>query len=269
MRERRLLISLFFLLIGCKHQLTSSEAKKALASAVPRERDEGAAVLKRMYAKDPLSLGDHGEAYWVERLKKIRGVTIDEAQRILGGIQTRGGEAGGMGATDHVGLDDFWATEIHRELQHNTITGYDPPRRSVVDVHVDPPSGYTGTWTTYFVNGAVHDSFELDRGISVRDREYHDNGQLRSDHLYVDGHREGTVIIHFADGSTEWEESYAKGKKVGVEKWFYRNGKPRQEDHWADDKREGRTTYFSDTGYPTLCIDYRAGVEVDRGCYGK
>jgi hypothetical protein len=257
------------MLIGCKHQLSASEARKALSSTEPRVRQEGATALQKMYAKDPMSLGDHGEQHWVEQLKKVRGVSNDEAYRILGNVQSRGSEGGGGGANDHIGLDDFWATDLYRELRNNTITGYEPPRRQVVQVYVERPARFTGTWVTYFVNGAVYDSFEVEGGIPRRDREYHDNGQLRSDHLYVDGRREGTVIVHFANGATEWEHTYAKGKLVGVEKWFYRTGTLRQEDHWADDKREGRTTYYSEDGYPTTCIDYRAGVEVERGCFGK
>lgn len=265
---RYALVALVFV-IGCKHQLDAHEGRKALESADPVQRQAGATALQKIYAKSPESLGDHGEKYWVSRLAGLRGASSAESQRILAGGRSMGSEGGGGGSTDNFRLDDFWSATLYREHQHDTITGYEPPRRNVVHIDVTRPPGFTGTWTTYFVNGAVFDACEFEGGVPRRDREYHDTGQLRREYLYVDGQRDGTVITRFADGTTEWEETFAKGKRVGVEKWFHRNGKLRQEDHWADDKRDGRTTFYNEDGSVMRCIDYRAGVEVGRGCYAN
>lgn len=253
-------------LAGCERRPDAREAKRALESTSALERERGAAALRKIYAKDPQALGDHGEQYWVERLAGLRGASSEETARILAGGRSMGSEGGGGGSTDHFRLDDFWSAELFRDDRRGTIWGYEPPRRNVVHVDVAPPPKLTGTWTTYFVNGAVYDARELEGGVPRRDREFHDNGALRREYLYVDGKLDGAFVTRFADGSTEWEESYAKGKKVGVERWFHRNGKLRQEEHWVDGVRDGRSTFYGDSGSVVQCIDYRAGAEVSRGC---
>ncbi len=262
---RRVLLSLVFL-FACKRAPSAVEARGMIASADAETRRVGGAALQKIYVKDPKALGDHGETYWALRVKGLPGASADETQRILDGAESAGGEGGGGGSTRHYRLDDFWTMDLYRDDRRGTTTGYEPPRRNVVHVDVARPPDFTGTWTTYFVNGAVHDAFEVERGIAKRDREYHDDGQLRREHVFVGGKLEGAVVTRFANGTPEWEESYAKGKLVGVQRWFYRSGLLRQEDHWADDRRDGRTTFYAEDGSVTQCIDYRAGVEVDRGC---
>lgn len=223
-------------------------------------------MLQAMYAKDPSSLGDHGEKHWVDALKRLPGASSSDAQGILAGCRAKGGEGGGGGSNLHYELDDFWAAQLYHDDRKDTFFGYEPPRRQVVHVYVQRPPSFTGTWTTYYVNGAVFDSCEYGAGIPRRCLEQHDNGARRHETLYVDGAPEGAVVTLFANGSTEREETYVKGKLVGVQKWFYASGKPRQVDHWANDQREGRATFFDESGSPTTCIDYHADVEVRRGC---
>ncbi|CAN5833436.1 hypothetical protein BH11MYX4_BH11MYX4_50690 [soil metagenome] len=47
-----------------------AKARQKLASTDRAERAAAAEVLKSAYAKEPASLGDHGESYWAERLKR-------------------------------------------------------------------------------------------------------------------------------------------------------------------------------------------------------
>lgn len=261
---RRLLVSLVSL-VACMP--SAPEARRMLASDEPAKRQAGAGALQKMYAKDPTSVGDHGEAYWAERIARVRGKSASEAIRILEGPLFMGGEAGGGGASENYQLDDFWMTTLARSTRgDDTIFDTTPPRRIVVHVDVSLPARFTGTWTTYFANGAVYESVELEGGLRRRDRVFHDNGMLRYEQVFVDGKIDGTVLSRDTRGAPEWERTYAKGKQVGLDKMFYPGGKLWQEAHYADGKLDGLLKDFSESGAVRYCAAYDAGVQADGGC---
>jgi hypothetical protein len=239
------------LLFSCKPDLAASRA--LLGSQNPAEREKGAEILRKAYAKDPVAFGDHGETYWADKLKKVPGTAEGPGGKSLGG------EGGGGGFTENYQLDDFWAATVWGNQKDHVYTGYDPPRRLVKSVAVAPPSAFTGEWKTFFVDGAVYEIADYENGRARRRREFHDNGQLRVERTIVDGQLEGTFVWRFADGTTEWEESYAKGKKVGVERRFWPGGKMREEMYWLGDKLEGRSAFFDKDGKRTQCSEYHAG----------
>jgi hypothetical protein len=246
---------------------SADEARSWLASTDPTKRRDGALALQKMYEKEPMSVGDHGEAYWADRVARIRGLTATEAFRILEHPKSMGSEAGGGGATEAYRLDDFWVVTLHRSTREDDrIFGTTPPRRVVVDVDVPAPNAFTGTWMTYFVNGAVYESIELERGVRRRVRVFHDNGKLRYERRYVEGKFDGTVLSRDANGVPEWEETYAMGKQVGNAKMYHPNGTLRQEAHYADGRLDGTMRNFSENGTVTFCAEYRAAVQVDGGC---
>lgn len=219
-----------------------------------------------MYAKAHASVGDHGEAYWADRIARVRDRSASEAMAILEHPRAMGSEAGGGGATETYRLDDFWMTTLARSTRTDMIFDTTPPRRVVTHVDVTPPEKFTGTWTTYFVNGAVYESTDLEGGVRRRDRYFHDSGKLRYEATYVDGELDGTIVSRDENGLPEWERTYAKGKQVGVDKIFYPGGKPMQEAHYRGGMLDGLMRNFSESGSVTYCAAYRAGVQVDAGC---
>ena len=243
------------------------EARKWLESPDPAKRPEGATILKKAYDKDPKSLGDHGEAYWAERVGRVRGLKGSEALRILEGPTYTGGEAGGGGASENYRLDDFWVVTLHRSTREDdTVFDTKPPRRRVVSVDLTPPSGFNGAWKTYFVNGAVYQSIELDHGVTRLFREYHDSGKLRYERRYVGGKLDGTTVSRDENGVPQWEDTYAAGKQVGVAKMYHPNGAVSQETHFANGELDGLLRNFSPSGTVVYCAAYRAGVQLDGGC---
>jgi antitoxin component YwqK of YwqJK toxin-antitoxin module len=57
------------------------------------------------------------------------------------------------------------------------------------------------------------------------EREYHPNGELRSEHTYVDGKRHGMVKYWFHSGELSYEYPYVDGKRHGMMKsWRHRDG---------------------------------------------
>ncbi len=242
---------------GCSR--SPEAARRALASSDPAERRKAATALQAMYARNPSSIGDHGEAYWAERLEKARGKKTAEAVAILDGAQLSGGEAGGGGESLGARLDDFWVATLGRSTRGDDIvfeTG--KPRRNVIHVDADRPAAFTGTWTTYYVHGAVYETMELRGGVFQRIRQFHEGGQLWSEIPYVDGKADGTVVTRSPNGTLEREETWSKGKQVS-ERSFFANGRVETETTYRDGHIE-RQRSFRDTGAMTSCEVFRSGV---------
>jgi antitoxin component YwqK of YwqJK toxin-antitoxin module len=255
--RRALLASFFVLVTGCKPN--PEDAKNALASPDPAVREKAATTLRAMYAKDPRSVGDHGEAYWTERLERARGKKTPEVVKILDGVTLRGGEGGGGGESVSARLDDFWMATLGRSTRgDDTVFAADKPRRFVQHVDAKMPSGFDGTWTTYYVNGAPYETFELRGGVPQRNREFHDNGRMRTEILYVDGKADGTFATRSADGKLEREHVYVKGKTV-AERSFYPSGKVEHETIFGEHAIE-RSKSFEEDGSVKDCSIYDAGV---------
>jgi hypothetical protein len=251
-------------LAGCRTDPAS--ARQKLGSPNPAERANAAAVLRAAYAKDPASLGDHGESYWAERLRSVPGQTDSEVSKILPGAKMLpGSEGGGGGRTVTFRLDDFWlATMGQSDRGDDLYFSAGPPRRFVLHVDVPPPPAFTGTWATYYVNGTVYRSAEMDQGRRIRVREQYDSGRVRVENVFVDEKLDGHIVTYFADGKPEWDQTYAKGELVGKELWFWPNGKVRHERHWKNGKEDGRTMIYGESGSLSSCIEHRDGVEVGR-----
>lgn len=261
---RPAIVTLVFV-IACRP--STEEARAMLASSDQGKRDRGAAELQKRYAEDPKSVGDHGDAYWAERIKRAVGRPSSEGLAALGSPQCRGGEAGGGGETRTCKLDDFWSVDIGVSTRGDqTLFHVSSPRRHVERFEVEPPPALTGTWTTYFAHGGVFQSFELERGMRRRTREHNENGTLRKEAVFVDGKLDGTLVSRDANGVPEWEDTYAKGEQVGVSKLFYPSGKLRQETPYTDGKIDGVLRNYAESGAVTSCSRYRAGTLVDDAC---
>jgi hypothetical protein len=261
-----LILVAFLSLAGCR--MDPAAARQKLASTDRAERAKAAEVLSSAYTKDPAALGDHGEEYWAERLKRVPGKNDAELSKILPGAKLLpGSEGGGGGRTVSFRLDTFWVAAMGQSDRGDALYfRADPPRRVVVHIDVQPPPAFTGTWTTYYVNGAVYESAELDRGHATRARLFHDNGQVREDNVYEDGRRDGHLVTYFADGKPEWDQTYARGELVGEERWYWQNGKLREERHWKNGIQDGRTKIYAEGGSLRHCIEYRDGVAVGQSC---
>jgi antitoxin component YwqK of YwqJK toxin-antitoxin module len=264
--EHALIVVGLLLLAGCA--TTPESAKKKLASSDPATRAKAADFLRNAYAKDPLALGDHGEQYWAERLKKLPNSDPNEESRLLPGAKLdQGGEGGGGGHSEHYRLDSFWYTTVWRsDRGDGRIYFADPPRRLVEHVEAEPPRDFSGVWNQYYVNGVLFDAVDYEHGKPKHELEYHDNGQVRVERTWNAGGIDGRVVRRFTDGGTEWDDTYASGKQVGVSLWYWDNGKVRQEGHFKDGKLDGTMKNFSESGNETSCIAYRAGEIVDAGC---
>ena len=80
-------------------------------------------------------------------------------------------------------------------------------------------------------------------------KEYHPNGQLKSQGEYKDGKRIGEWIFYYPNGQIEQKGKYdKKGRAQDVWKWYYEDGKLLREETYVDDLRDGLMTEYNDTG---------------------
>lgn len=253
----RLAPLLLLIVAGCRRDPEAE--RRALASPDPAERARAATALQAMYARDPTALGDHGEAAWTARLAKARGKTTAEAVAILGGAKLSGGEAGGGGESVGARLDDFWVTTLGRSTRGDDVvfeTG--TPRRAVLDVPAPRPAGFSGTWTTYYVHGAVREKLEVRAGVPARGRTFYETGQLWSEIVYVDGKANGTVITWSPTGAPEREATWSLGQQVS-ERTLYPSGKVEYSWTYAGGRLD-RQRRFLESGAMVSCQVFVRGV---------
>jgi len=75
--------------------------------------------------------------------------------------------------------------------------------------------------------------------------EYWPNGQVRWEHTYQDGVRNGISREYGEDGTLLAEENYEHGKKNGISRVYYGDGTLRMETHYQDGLKNGlETTYL-------------------------
>src|SRR5687768_10715014 len=126
-----------------------------------KTRAAAAAELRRIVAKYPsgtiyLQAKDGGEAGWQEKVKKVvPGMKKEEVLKLLPKFEVAPEGAEIADGDSHVvsyRLDYHWTVRIS---YRNTDKVIDPPvlARRAYRVHVAAPPGFTGTWTTWHVNG--------------------------------------------------------------------------------------------------------------------
>lgn len=259
MRRAALLFVVTFIIMlgGCKP--TPESLRKSLASSNPAERQKAATALQAMYAKDPLSVGDHGAQYWTERLEQARGEKTPEVVKILGGAKITGGEAGGGGENVTAHLDDFWVASLGRSTRgDDTVFSTEKPRRFVQHVDVAPPKDFTGTWLTYYVHGATYESIDMRGGTYQKKRELYEGGQVRTEWTYVDDKVDGIVVTRSPSGVIEREVTYSKGQSLS-ERELFPSGRVKHETTYKDGNLD-RSRSFTESGTVTSCQVFRNGI---------
>lgn len=192
-------------------------------------RASAAENLRKLLASDAgARTNNRGRLYWEERLNQVKpGMTHDEVKRLLPPADTTGAEmwSGGTGNRQWR-LDDYWTVVVHYyypEIVHEMRPSL---RRHAREVGVDLPENFTGTWTTYYVNGQKAHQMEYKNGkYDGTFTSFHDNGRKSVEQHYVDGTCSGTDCGWYVDGAPAYEGNYVNGKQDGM--WT----------HWSEDGR--------------------------------
>ena len=100
-------------------------------------------------------------------------------------------------------------------------------------------------------------------------KEYHENGQLRSETNYKDGKEEGLCNIYHENGQLMFEIYYENGKKEGLDRWYYRNGQLRSDGNCKDDEREGLWKWYNVDGKLRTETNYKDGERISEKCFDE
>jgi hypothetical protein len=132
----------------------------------------------------------------------------------------------GNAETDTCQLDDLWVIECTftpgisgTNLSHVEL------RERMRDVLVPLPTNFTGSWTTYHVNGQRHYKFSYKSGqLNGESRSFYPNGHILLINHFRDGKAQGEEICFFSSGRTNYIGHYEDDSRVGLWTWYGEDG---------------------------------------------
>lgn len=215
---------------------TSASAQDATVKALIEKlsntdsdvRATAAAELRKLLASDAgARANNHGRLYWNERLNQVKpGMTHDEVKHLLPPADNSIAETWSGTGNRHWRLDDYWTVTVHYyypDSVHEMRPSLDRRARAV---GAQPSANFTGTWTTYHVNGQKSHEVNYKNGkYDGAFTAYHDNGRKAVEQHYVNGTCSGADRGWYADGAPAYEGNYVDGKQNGT--WT----------HWSEDGR--------------------------------
>ena len=93
-------------------------------------------------------------------------------------------------------------------------------------------------------------------------KEYHPNGELKSQGEYVNGKRIGDWVFYHPNKKVEQKGKYdKKGRAQGSWKWYYDTGNLLREESYRNDLLDGTMTEYSDSGKVITKGDYIDGLK--------
>ena len=254
-----------------------------LAHVEPRVREAAASTLRLGPPHD-----DHGEAYWTDRVAKVhKGMTRAETETLLPRIGMEGGTAATGSTTEIWRVDAYWTVLVWLAAPDETILGPPELTRKTQSVWVPPPSGFSGRWVTWYLNGeksheiayrdGVYDgvfrSFD-DLGERVMEQHYSagiasgaDTGWYRGgaksyEGQYVAGKRSGTWTHWYADGQLKSREDLDSGVRSGVSSTWFPSGQIQHEAQYLDGQKHGLDRAWDEAGKQLWSREYVRGERV-------
>jgi hypothetical protein len=238
---------------------------KVLSNPRNDVRASAAEALRSILASDPTSAPNyHEKAYWEQRLTQLKaGMSLDEAIAVLlpelSPAERRKSRqmvfGSGGGSTSVFRLDDYWAIVMyswrnlskmphreglwydHAEFEENKLSPTPPVlNQRVRQVCVAPPTRYTGSWVTWYVNG-----------------QKADEGQYRN------GRHDGIFTAFYDDGHKCYEQHYTEGVCHGTAAGWHRNGRKAYEGQYENDKQVGTWRSWKDNGEVQSIKEYKNG----------
>jgi hypothetical protein len=213
-----LLTTLTLALLAAPGDIAPPALFAELSSPDQKARDTAAAQLRRTFKLSPREPWDK----FLATLKEG-----DTKQSILDRLpikMTEGGIGTGQSHMEMIRLDDRWVLRAWFHNEGDKFRSADIIEH-MRHVWVAPPENFSGTWTTYFVNGQPSHVIEYENG------KYH--GTFTSNHangsksvvqhygpLGCDGEDTG----YYPSGKVSYRAFYRAGKPVGTWRWFNEQG---------------------------------------------
>jgi len=240
---------------------------KALGDPDSETRAVAAAALRQIIAKYPsgtvyLSSKDGGEATWQKKLDQVKpGMTKKEVLKVLPeaieGLELASGDS-------HLvtyRLDHHWMVTVDYRNPDKVIS---TPvlKKFALQVDVAPPKDFTGTWTTWHVNGQKgRETHYKDGKYDDVLTSYHDNGTKSVEQHYVNQTAHGADTGWYPNGKPAYTARYTNGKQDGTWTHWHANGIKHSETNYDKGKYNGRNTYWHDNGQIGSVNDYIDSVK--------
>ena len=222
---------------AAKPPIAIAEQVVRLAAPDPNMRAASASAVRDFILKNPDSVPNRqGKSYWEERLAKIRpGMTQDAVIQLLypnhawpfPPSKVMRGVWSGQSGTATYRLDGYWTATIYLIKPESPEVSRAPVLNEEVQaVWIVPQKDFTGTWTTYYVNGQKAHEIEYRAGkYDGTFTAFHDDGSKSCEQHYAAGVAHGTDTGWHRNGQKSYEGAYENGKQVGTWRWWDATGK--------------------------------------------
>jgi hypothetical protein len=220
------MVRVALLIVGCLlGACVSASPLDDLRSPSQQIRDAAAAVLRTNFVPPPRSR-------WEPIVAAINPSDSSDAILLLlqpYGVTREMGMGSGQSFSESYRLDDVWLLRCSFQkfgssdvlLSHELI-------ESLRYVWMEPPAGFTGVWTTYFVNG------QRSHEIQYRDGQYfgtftsfYSNGSRAVVQHYGAEGVDGEDTGYFPSGALNYKARYSKGAPTGTWVWYNEDGSVR------------------------------------------
>jgi antitoxin component YwqK of YwqJK toxin-antitoxin module len=247
---------------------------KALSDPNSDKRAAAAEALRQIVARYPsgtvnLRAQDGGEAEWRKKIAEITpDMSLAEIRKILPRLPAATGEGSTPNGDAFYQLDFQWMVTLEEDQsgyggKRGAKTTFRPVlEKSTFQVDVTPPKDFTGTWTTWYVNGQK--AFETQYKHGAYDgvlTSYHDNGGKSFEQHYTNNIGNGADTGWYPDGKLMYTAQYRDDKQDGTWTDWYANGIKRRETTYDNGKINGRQTSWYESGKVHLLNDYLQGVK--------
>jgi hypothetical protein len=217
---RQLLLVIFL----CSVSSLSASPRSDLASPSQEVRDAAAKILLTSYTPPSrtnwesflatIKVGDSKKTV-LEQLRPFNANPISEE-----GFAT-GGEC-----DDSYRLDDLWMLDCQFICISNTLAQRKLTKsmRSINPVGVDLPPKYTGSWTTYYVNGQKCHETHYTNGQIDESTAFRSDGSKSYVQHFVANVNEGEDTGYFPSGRVMYRGVYKAGVPIGIWTWYNEDG---------------------------------------------
>ena len=239
---------------------------KALHNRNSEVREAAADALRRIIARYPSGTSnirskDSGEAYWMEKVSQVKaGMTKADVVKIIPPLPESAEEITPNGDVSYR-LDNDWVVIIPYHHSNKVISSAKLAKLELL-VYVRPPEDYTGTWTTWYVNGQKGSEVQYENGgYNGLLTYYHDNGQKSYEQHYADNVCDGPDTGWYKDGLKMYSGQYRKGKLDG--KWihWFHSGEKQSEDNFKDGEFDGLIAGWYENGQMRFEMNYKNGIK--------
>lgn len=250
---------------------------KSLRDPKSEVRAAAAESLRRIVAKYPsrsvyIRSKDAGEAFWTDKVNQVKpGMTRAQVLKIIPHFAEAPGRmnmASGQRNWDCYQLDYHWDVKVlydnaDKDKNADTVSHIRPTlTRRALRIHVEPPKNYTGTWTTWYVNGQEgYESQYQDGKYDGAHTAFYDNGQKMYEQHYKNHVADGANAGWYRDGKKSDTGQYRNGKQDGKWLGWHANGQKQSEATYINGEYQGICARWHENGQLTSLQMFQNGVK--------